>query len=105
MKEAEDCRSIDEIRDCIDEVDYHIIEAFGKRMEYVREIVKFKNDAEGIVARDRQLEVFQKRRDWAQKFGLNPDLFEEMYKLLVNWNVQKELEIFRNNEKENSTQI
>ena len=105
MKVAGDCRSIDEIRDCIDEVDYQIFTAFGKRLEYVKEIVKFKNDAEGIVARDRQLEVFQKRREWAQEFGLDPDLFEEMYKLLVNWNVQKELEIFRNNEKENSNQI
>jgi chorismate mutase len=105
MKDAEDCKNIDEIRYCIDEVDYQILAAFGKRLEYVKEIVKFKNDAEGIVARDRQTEVFQKRREWAQEFGLNPDLFEEMYKLLVNWNVQKELEIFRNNETENNNQI
>jgi isochorismate pyruvate lyase len=105
MKEAKDCRSIDEIRDCIDEIDYQVIASFGKRLEYVKEIVKYKNDAAGIVARDRQSEVFQKRREWAQEFGLNPDLFEEMYKLLVNWNVQKELEIFKSNNTENINQI
>jgi len=105
MKEAGDCRSIQEIRDSIDKIDYQILASFGKRLEYVKEIVKFKNDAEEIVAPDRQAEVFQKRREWAREFGLNADLFEEMYKLLVNWNVQKELEIFKNTEIENSKPI
>jgi len=101
MKEAKDCKNIGEIRAVIDEIDHQIIASFGKRMEYVKEIVKFKSDTDGIVARDRQLEVFKKRREWAEESGLNPDLFEEMYKILINWNVQKELEIFRNTEKAN----
>ena len=101
MKEAKDCRNIGEIRAAIDEIDHHIISSFGERMEYVKEIVKFKSDPDGIVAKDRQIEVFQKRREWAKEFGLDPDLFEEMYKMLINWNVQKELEIFRSTEKAN----
>ncbi len=96
MKEAKDCQNIAEIRAAIDEIDHQIISSFGKRMEYVNEIVKFKSDSDGIVAKDRQLEVFQKIREWANESGLNPDLFEEIYKTLINWNVQKELEIFRN---------
>ncbi len=94
MKEAKDCSSIQDIRFGIDEIDYQILALFGKRFEYVKEIVKFKSDPDGIVARDRQLAVFEKRREWAQEFGLDPDLFEEIYKTLINWNVQKELEIF-----------
>lgn len=99
MKEANECQNIGEIREEIDAIDQHILASFGKRLEYVKEIVKFKNDPDGIVARDRQMEVFQKRREWAQHFGLDPDLFEEIYKTLINWNVQTELEIFRRKEK------
>jgi len=101
MKEAKDCRNIQEIREAIDEIDHQILTSFGKRLEYVKEIVKFKTDPNGIVARDRQLELLKKRREWAAESGLDPDLFEEIYKTLINWNVQKELELFR--EKENTT--
>jgi isochorismate pyruvate lyase len=94
MKEAKDCQNIQEIRANIDKVDYQILAYFGKRFEYVKEIVKFKTDQEEIISRYRQLEVFQKRREWAEDFGLDPELFEEIYKMLINWNVKKELEIF-----------
>jgi chorismate mutase len=60
MKEAKACENIHEIRECIDEIDEQILISFGKRMEYVKEIVKFKTDADGIVARDRQLQLLQK---------------------------------------------
>lgn len=99
MKEAKDCQNIHEIRSGIDKIDYQILELFQKRLEYVREIVKFKTNQEGIVARDRQLEVFRKRREWAQKLELDPDLYEEIYKMLINWNVKKEMEIFQHESK------
>ena len=98
MKEAKDCQNIQEIRKCIDEIDYHILSFFRKRLEYVEEIVKFKSDQDDIIASERQQEVFMKRREWATEFGLDPDLFEEIYKTLINWNVKKELEIFSKKE-------
>lgn len=101
MKEAKECQNIEEIRNEIDGLDQQILALFGKRMEYVKEIVKFKNDADGIVAMERQLEVFQKRKEWATKHGLDPELFGDIFEKLVNWNIQKELELFSNQEKEN----
>lgn len=98
MKEPKACENIKEIRDGIDAIDRQILASFGKRMEYVNEIVKFKSDEDSIVAADRQQEVYQKRREWAEEFGLDPDLYEEIYKMLVNWNIKKELEIFKNKE-------
>jgi len=100
MKEAKSCRNMDEIRNEIDSIDLQILTLFGKRLEYVKEIVKFKTDHDGIVALDRQLEVFQKRREWAQELGLDPELFGEIFEKLVNWNVRKEMELFTNHEKE-----
>lgn len=96
MKEIKDCKTIQEIRDCIDEIDYQILTSFEKRLEYVKTIVSFKSDAEGIVAKERQQEVLQKRREWAEELGLDPDLFEEIYRTLIDWNVSKEMEIFSN---------
>lgn len=99
MKEPKDCENIQEVRDSIDELDYQILALFGKRFKYVEEIVKFKTNKEGIIARDRQLEVLQKRKEWAGQFGLNPELFVEIYETLIYWNIQKEMEILDNKEK------
>jgi len=99
MKEIKDCQDIREVREIIDEIDYQILESFGQRLKCVEAIVKFKTDTDSIIARERQLEVFQKRREWAEELGLDPDLITAIYEKLINWNIQKELEIFRNNEK------
>ncbi len=101
MKEAANCRNIREIRVGIDEIDYQILAYLRKRMEYVEAIVKYKSDPDEIVARERQLKLLQKRSEWAMEFGLDPGLIEEMYKTLINWNVRKEMEIFRSKEKSN----
>lgn len=98
MKEAKDCKNIEEIRAAIDLIDSQILASFGKRMEYVHEIVKFKSTEDGIVASDRQREVFQKIRNRALNFNLDPDLYEELYRTLINWNIQKELQLFKNKE-------
>jgi len=98
MKEAKDCQDIWEVREIIDEIDYQILESFGKRLKCVEAIVKFKTDTDSIVAKERQLEVFQKRREWAKEFGLDPNLITEIYEKLITWNIRKELEIFKTNE-------
>lgn len=98
MKSAKDCINIEEIRTEIDDIDNQILESFSKRMEYVHEIVKFKSDENGIVARDRQDQVFQQIREKAKHFDLDPDLYEQIYRTLINWNVQKEMELFKSNQ-------
>lgn len=96
MKNPEDYASIEEIRDTIDEIDYQIMKLFGERYDFVKEIVKFKTDEASVIAENRQEEVITQRRSWAVEFGLNPDLFEKIYCTLMRFNVQKELEILRN---------
>lgn len=96
MKNPEDCASIEEIRDAIDGIDYQIMKLFGERYDFVKEIVKFKTDEASVIAEDRQEEVIAQRRTWAIELGLNPDLFEKIYWTLMRFNVQKELEILRN---------
>lgn len=91
----ENCKNIEEIRKGIDEIDLDILRLFSQRSLFVKEIVKYKTDEESVIAVPRQKEVIRKRREWAEELGLNPDLFEEIYWSLMNFNVKKELEILK----------
>lgn len=96
MKNPGNCKSIEEIREAIDEIDYQILKLYQERYAFVKEIVKFKTDEASVIAESRQEEVIAQRRVWAVELGLNPDLFEKIYRTLIRFNVQKELEILRN---------
>jgi isochorismate pyruvate lyase len=96
MKDPKQCKSVEEIRECLDELDLQIIELLAERQGYINEIVKFKIDEEDIIANVRQQEVINLRRKWAEINKLDPDLIEDLYKTLIQFNIQKELNIFRN---------
>lgn len=95
MRDPKQCNNIQEIREDIDEIDYQIIGLLGKRLNFVEEIVKFKTDEEDIVAESRQKEVIELRRKWAENYNLDPDLIEKIYKMLIQFNIQKEMKLFR----------
>ncbi|UCH14461.1 MAG: chorismate mutase [Bacteroidales bacterium] len=97
MKLPEKCENIMEIREAIDTIDKEIIELIGRRFNYVKEIVKFKEkDKDSIIAKDRYNQVIENRRILAVKNGLNPDLIENIYKSLINHFIDKEIEIVEN---------
>jgi len=88
-----ECSSKDEIRNQIDKIDKEIIRLFGIRFQYVSEIVKFKTDAESVVAQDRKNAVIKQRGEWAAEQGLDVEAFQQIYRFLVDHNIGKELEI------------
>jgi len=92
-KKPSECISKDEIRQQIDIIDKEIIALFALRFQYVSEIVKYKNDAESVVAQDRKDHVIKMRGQWAENHGLDKDTFEQIYRFLVDHNIEKELEI------------
>ena len=94
VKNPKACESIEEIRDALDQIDKEIIQLLAGRHQYVNEIVKFKsNDDGGIVAKERQSIVFDQRRAWALEHGLDPELIEGIFKLLIEKNIQIQFEI------------
>ncbi len=93
MKDPKECKDIHEIRDCIDEIDFHILKLFGERHRCVNEIVNFKTGREDVIAKERQEAVLALRRKWAKEFDLDPDLFEELYKILINSNIKRQIEL------------
>ena len=98
MKDPKQCESIEEIRECLDDIDFQVIGLLSKRMNYVKEIVKFKINEEDIVAAARQEEVINFRRKWAEMKNLDPDLMDKIFRILIRFNIEREMKIFRNEE-------
>ena len=92
-KNPAECASKEEIRAQIDQIDKEIIQLFSLRFKYVSEIVKFKTDAESVVALDRKNQVIKVRGEWAEEVGLDKETFQQIYNFLIDHNISKELEI------------
>lgn len=94
-KSPTECSSKEDIRSQIDKIDKEIIALFALRFQYVSEIVKFKTDAESVVAQDRKDQVITERGKWAHEHGLDKTTFEQIYRFLVDHNIGKELELLQ----------
>jgi isochorismate pyruvate lyase len=92
MKQPQDCQNIQDIRAAIDSLDRDIISKFARRFEYVKAAAKFKQSSEDVRASDRFQAMLQQRRIWAEENNLNPDIIEQLYKDLVTYFIQEELQ-------------
>jgi isochorismate pyruvate lyase len=94
MKPASECTSIDDVRSSIDELDGQIISLLGERFRYVKSIVQFKEKTKNsIVAKERFEAVIRSRRDMAKKNGLDADVIEKMYRILIQYFIEEEMNI------------
>jgi len=93
MKLPEECNTITEIRNEIDNLDKQIIALIGTRFNYVKQIIKFKSNEEDVLARQRYEEVLLKRREWAEKQNLNPEIIENIYKTLVGYFIDEQMKL------------
>lgn len=97
--EVREVNSLQEARQAIDRLDAEIIRLLGNRAGFVRQVVKFKKTAEDVRAAERYAEVMRRRREMAQAAGLNPDVIEAMYRLLVDNFIKEEMEMLGLNSK------
>ena len=100
LTKPKDCENIQQVRDAIDVIDREIIQLFAQRHEYVKEIIKFKSgDEEGIIARERKELVLKERKEWAEEMGLDAELMENVFRLLIDKNIQIQFDIYNSNNK------
>ena len=95
MKLPQECDTIMDIRNEIDNLDHQIIEIIGKRFMYVKEIVRFKSNEEDVIARKRYEEVLLKRREWAENQDLNPEIIESIYKTLIQYFIDEQMKLLK----------
>jgi isochorismate pyruvate lyase len=98
-KKPEACENIQDIRNAIDLIDQEIIRLFASRDTYVREIVKFKSGEKGIVAQERKDHVLRQRKTRAAEMGLDPELFEKIFRLVIEKNIQIQFDLYNSNKK------
>jgi isochorismate pyruvate lyase len=92
MKSPNNCQNIQEIRTEIDRIDRDIIQLLGNRFAYVKAAAKFKTDETSVKAPERFKAMLEQRRIWAEEEGLNPEVIEKLYRDLVNYFINEELQ-------------
>jgi isochorismate pyruvate lyase len=96
MQPPEDCLNIEEIRTEIDKLDREIIALIGKRFTYVKAAAKFKTSTTDVKASERFESMLEQRIIWAEAENLNPDVIEKIYRDLVSYFINEELDNWNN---------
>lgn len=95
MKLPNECRNIEEVRQEIDEIDQAIIALIGKRFTFVKEIIRFKNNSDEVYANKRYQAVLSKRRELAVNHKLDPDVIENLYRIMMDYFIKEQLELLK----------
>ncbi len=87
----QDCHSMPELRVQIDKLDRQLIELLVTRAGYIDRASQLK-PAEGLPARipDRVEEVVQRVRASSDELGMDPDLAEKLWRILIDWSIARE---------------
>ncbi len=87
----QDCRSMRELRPQIDKLDRQLIELLVTRAGYIDRASQLK-PGEGLPARipDRVEEVVQRVRKSSDELGMDPDLAEKLWRILIDWSIARE---------------
>lgn len=96
MKLPHECQSLEEVRLELDEIDQAIIGLIGKRYSFIHEIIRYKTNSDDVYAKSRYDAVISKRREMAEIHHLDPDVIENMYRILMNYFIREQLELLKN---------
>ena len=91
-----DCNSMDDLRHQIDKLDVKIIELLANRSEFIDRATELKKSS-GMPARipERIESVVSNARNAAEELDLDADLVEKIWRILIDWSIQREAEIIR----------
>lgn len=92
----EECHSLQEVRDYIDDLDDKIVELIAARNGYVKQAAKFKHSIEEIKGKERMDAVMDRVRSRAMEFGVSPNLLSRLYTIMIDEMVEAEISEFRN---------
>jgi isochorismate pyruvate lyase len=99
MKLPHECHSIEEIRQEIDEIDHSIINLIANRFSFIREIINYKSNADEVYAKDRYFAVINDRRETAISHHLDPDVIENIFRIMMDYFIKEQLGLLKNKQK------
>ncbi len=87
----QDCHSMQELRPQIDKLDRQLIGLLVKRATYIDRASQLK-PGEGLPARipERVEDVVQRVRKSSDELGMDPDLAEKLWRILIDWSIARE---------------
>ncbi|CUK21062.1 T-protein [Ruegeria denitrificans] len=87
----QDCHSMRELRPQIDKLDRQLIEMLVTRATYIDRASQLK-PGEGLPARipERVEDVVQRVRTSSDELGMDPDLAEKLWRILIDWSIARE---------------
>ena len=90
-KPPDACTNMTQLRDEIDRIDEALVDLLSQRAGYIDRAIQLK-PAEGVPARaeDRVAQVVANVRALAAARGLDPDLTEALWGMLIEWSIQRE---------------
>ena len=90
-KPAPECNSMLEVRAAIDEIDAALVALLAERTSYIDRATQLK-PAIGMPARvnERVEEVVARVRATAKNRGLEPELAETLWRILIDWSIARE---------------
>ncbi len=96
MRQAADCKTMDDVRTEIDRVDLALVDALAERWTYVDRIWAIKR-AQATEANVpwRNRAVIEKVRERAAEKGLPPEMAEALWRQIIGWGVQYQEERLR----------
>ena len=90
MRAPADCHTKQHIRDEIDRLDRELIALLAERFAYVRRMAEIKQAPAEAHAQDRIDDVLDKVAAEAEAAGLDGSLIRQMWRSLIDWNVEYE---------------
>ncbi|MCB0212196.1 MAG: tRNA (N6-threonylcarbamoyladenosine(37)-N6)-methyltransferase TrmO [Anaerolineae bacterium] len=96
--EVSQVNGLEEARAKIDRLDGEIIRLLGHRAAFVHQVTRFKRHVDEAPAPQRYAAVMASRRQMAEAAGLNPDVIEAMYTLLIDHFIKEEVAIIQRRE-------
>jgi isochorismate pyruvate lyase len=91
FKKPSDCKSVDELRDEIDNIDLTLVELMAERFKYVKEVVKYRDPGKKAeYDHNRYLQVLEKRGRWAEEAGLDGTAVKGVFKTLIDYYIEEQ---------------
>jgi len=88
---AADCRSMDEIRAAIDEIDREMVDLLAERAGYIDRAWRLKQPiSEEALVQWRVEDVLEKVKARAAERGVSPELTEGLWRQMMDWFIQYE---------------
>jgi len=96
LTKPDDCKSMEELRHQIDKLDIKIVELLARRSQFIDRATDLKS-INGMPARipDRIESVVSNAREAALELDFDSDLVEKIWRILIEWSIQREAEIIR----------